>query len=534
MNIRKSLSILLVISCISCATTFDKNIDNVQKNIDSVSTNQNASKLTPGIEKLSRSRIAGEEVFLIENEISDPIFNKKFVYYTKGVQKLSQVISNLSRMIGKPIVAREVIAMESSSSSKASDSSSESVLDGIVNIEFKGTLRELLDRIGDQNDISWRYKNGRIEFFRYDSKVFYMSLPGGKKEITSSISLEGVGEETGGGSVSVENEMNVNPWSSILRGISSILMTETKKESTADNESLSVNGKFGYAVANPDLGIITVTARPAYLERISSYVDSINKRFAQNILIDIRIFSVNVDDNFSAGFSLDALFEDLIIGNGLSLGKIAIQGPQILSPFSGTPGSVTIDSNYNKESSGITSIASTVFEALNQIGSASLQTQGQVLAINGQPAPFQVANEINYVSGVTQTQSEVGVTSSTETEKKVVGFTANFLPMILGDNRILLQYQMQISSLVGLTQITQADGSMIQLPEVASQTLQQQSFLQDGQTLMLFSFAQDRNSSTGSVGLFGASKNGLQEKQLLCIMLHIRSTGFNGFAANAE
>jgi type IVB pilus formation R64 PilN family outer membrane protein len=278
--------------------------------------------------------------------------------------------------------------------------------------------------------------------------------------------------------------------------------------------SMGVSGRYGYAVANPDLGIITVTARPTYLDRVETYVESINKRFAQNILIDIRVFSVSLDDEFSAGFSLESVISQInFSGYGLRLDQLAVAGPAILAPISGSqPGEISVDTSFF--SKNFQGTADMVLQALKAVGSASLQTQGQVLAINGQPAPFQVANEINYIASSSQTQSDVGITSTVETETRVTGFTANFVPMILGDNRILLQYQMQISSLENMLSVTQGDGSVIQLPQVSSQTLQQQSFMHDGQTLMLFSFAQDKNQA-----------NGAQDKQLLVIMLHIRSTG---------
>lgn len=325
--------------------------------------------------------------------------------------------------------------------------------------------------------------------------------------------------------MSVSSEMQVSPWASVLQGVASILMSDSTGSESEESASLAANGRYGYAVANPDLGIITVTASPTYLDRVESYIESINKRFAQNILIDIRVFSVSLDDEFSAGFSLESVINQVnFSGYGLRLDQLSVAGPAILAPISGvTPGNISVDTSFF--SKNFEGQAGMVLQALKAVGSASLQTQGQVLAINGQPAPFQVANEISYISSTTQTQSDVGITSSVETETRVTGFTANFLPMILGDNRILLQYQLQISSLDDMLSVTQGDGSIIQLPQVSSQTLQQQSFLHDGQTLMLFSFAQDKNRSRNNMGPFAISKIGDQDKQLLVIMLHIRSTG---------
>jgi type IVB pilus formation R64 PilN family outer membrane protein len=533
-----TLVAMVAVFAVGCATKMDQNIAAVDQQTQKAAVAYQETKgQTAGIGEYQMSRISGDEIFLGENNVDDPLFSKNFTYYTKGVQTLSQVLNNLSRIIGKPVLAREVAVGEI----VASATPQSNPLEGVVDIEFRGPLRSLLDKIGEQNDISWRYKEGRIEFYKYESRVFHMSLPGGTKNVESSISLSGVssgssgssdsgssgGSSAGGGNVSVSSEMEISPWNSVLKGISSILMSESLGAAGGESESssLATTGRYGYAVANPDLGIITVTARPTYLDRVETYVESINKRFAQNILIDIRVFSVSLGDELSAGFSLESVINQVnFSGYGLRLDQLAVAGPAILAPISGTqPGNISVDTSFF--SKNFQGQADMVLQALKGVGKASLQTQGQVLAINGQPAPFQVASETSYISSSSQTQSDVGITSSVETETRVTGFTANFVPMILGDNRILLQYQMQISSLDNMLSVTQGDGSIIQLPQVSSQTLQQQSFMHDGQTLMLFSFAQDKNRSGSNFGPFAISKSASQDKQLLVIMLHIRSTG---------
>jgi type II secretory pathway component GspD/PulD (secretin) len=75
--------------------------------------------------------------------------------------------------------------------------------------------------------------------------------------------------------------------------------------------SLSAGSSNGLAIANPELGLITVTAKPAHLARIAHYVDAINERFAHNVLIDVKIFSVSLDAQHSLGFGLNVLYKPL-------------------------------------------------------------------------------------------------------------------------------------------------------------------------------------------------------------------------------
>jgi type IVB pilus formation R64 PilN family outer membrane protein len=282
---------------------------------------------------------------------------------------------------------------------------------------------------------------------------------------------------------------------------------------------LSVVGAAGRASANPELGLLVVTARPAVLDRVAAYVDSINARFAQNVLIDIKVYSLALDGQAALGFSLDALY------NRLGQYGVSVVGAAPLQAATGAPGQLTIRaSDPASRWNGSQLFA----QALSQFGQVALQTQGQVLAINGQPSPIQVANEVNYLaSSATSAAANVGTTSTLTPGSRVVGFTANFLPLILGDSRILLQYQMQISALTALTQVS-SGGNSIQTPQIASQSLQQQAFVRDGQAIVLFGFDQTRDTLDSAAGLGGASRASRGERQLVVIVMQVNAGGQDG------
>jgi type IVB pilus formation R64 PilN family outer membrane protein len=226
-------------------------------------------------------------------------------------------------------------------------------------------------------------------------------------------------------------------------------------------------------------------------------------------MVDIKIYSLTMDNNASYGFSLDALYQKLDRYGIRVVGTAPLQA-------GGTPGQLTLSLNHGRAAG-----SSVIAQALAQFGNVALQTQGQVIAINGQPSPIQVANEINYLaSSQTTTSPNVGSTNSLQPGTRVVGFTANFLPLILGDNRILLQYQMQISQLTALTQVV-SGGSSIQTPQISSQSLQQQAFVQDGQSIVLFGFDQNRDTADVAAGIGSASKAGTSQRQMMVIVMQV-------------
>jgi type IVB pilus formation R64 PilN family outer membrane protein len=487
-----------------------------------------------------RPRLAGEELAVRPLDPLPEILSRPVSYSTPGTQTLAEVLLAVSQLLGLRILAGEIGQQGSPQPEGAPQQSGSpaGALTGKVQLEFiNRPASSLLDEIAAQNDASWRYvaRTRTIELFRFETRTLSVYLPPGAKNIHASISLANVGggsagssgASASGGDVSVSQTLLVDPWSSIMGGIAALLSDgQGSGEGTggaggvgarspaapgagSPAASLNASGRAGRATANPELGIVTVTARPAAVERIAAYLQSINGRFAQNVMVDVKIYSLTLDDRAAIGFSLDAVYR--------RLGRYAVS---LVGPAPGqigsTPGQLTIAAE-----SGRFNGSELIVQALSQFGNVALQTQGQVIAINGQPSPMQVANEVNYLaSSATTTATNVGTTTTLQPGTRVVGFTANFLPLILGDNRILLQYQMQISQLTALTQVLSGNAS-IQTPQISSQSLQQQAFVQDGQSIVLFGFDQNRDTTERSLGLGGASKTGTAQRQMIVIVLQV-------------
>lgn len=497
-----------------------------------------ANASSAAVSRTSRPRLAGQEITLRAQNALPDLFARRVSYSTQGAQSLSDVLDGIATLAGLTIRANEIAQSQQhgqpAPGAMPPPGAATGLLPGRVQMEFNGPLHGLLDELANRNDASWRYlaKSHTVEFFKYETRTLSVHLPAGAKTVEAAISLSGVSGGSNGGSsgsggtgnVTVSQSMTVDPWASIMAGVQSILGDPPggglpaggapggPGASATKAAVATATGAAGRASANPAFGIITVTARPAAVERIASYINSINARFAQNVMIDIKIFNLTLDSQAAMGFSLDLLYQRL---NRYGVSVVGA-GPQ--QAGTGTPGQITIAAtDASSRWNGSVAVA----QALSQFGNVALQTQGQVLAINGQPSPIQVANEVNYVaSSATTTAANVGSTTTRTPGSRVVGFTANFLPLILGDNRILLQYQMQISALTALTTVGSGDNS-IQTPQISSQSLQQQAFVRDGQAIVLFGFDQNRDTANTAAGLGNASIAARTERQLMVIVMQV-------------
>ncbi len=131
-------------------------------------------------------------------------------------------------------------------------------------------------------------------------------------------------------------------------------------------------------MVSPELATVTVTAPPPTLARVTDYLASVNRQFSRNLTIDLKLFDVILRDESGLGASLDLLYERF---NRYGL---RLTGAPSVAIGSSQPGQLTfevIDPTSRFNSSNL------LAQALASFGEVSVVTSGQILAVNGQPAP---------------------------------------------------------------------------------------------------------------------------------------------------
>ncbi|WP_198970940.1 Type II secretory pathway component PulD-like protein [Xylophilus sp. ASV27] len=517
-----------------------------------------------GVTRLPGPRIAGKEIKLVKKEPLPAIFDATISYVSPGTQKLSEIMDELSSRLDMTISAAEVVNAQrpGQQAAQAGAQGSEQALSGYAQIEFNGKLRNLLDDLAQRTQSNWRYvkSSQSVQFFRYETRTYPMHLPGGAKSLQASISLSSTGMSAGGsaggsnsggsgggggggsgggsGTVSVTQSQVIDPWTSIMTSVQAILGTSTDANTASTGRAstssggassgaggatpagrLAVSGTDGFASATPELGIVTVTARPHSQARIAALLHSINQRFARNVMVDVTIYNVSMNKEQTAGVSMDLIYKRLN-GNGVS-----VAGAAPLQPGNGQPGRLTLSfADPNSRLNGSKLVA----EALHSIGNVALFKKGQFMAINGQPSPFQVVDDEEYNTSVSTTQTaNVGTQSSTQKAVLTTGLTGNVMPLILGDNRILLQYQMEISAVTAMNPAV-VNGILTYSPKRSRQSFQQQAFLKDGDAIVLFGYDSGNDEVAGQISLAGASQRGRGDRTMSVIVMQVYGGQKNG------
>ncbi|NEX63369.1 type II secretion system protein GspD [Noviherbaspirillum galbum] len=526
MKSNKWITTPLVLALCGCSTVkeIQQDVRDKRDTATEAISSMQGKATTGAVWRTAQPKLTGEEIKVVAEEKLPDVFLKTFPYTTPG-QSMTSIFEDISRIIGFKVIQTGAQTNNGAQGGMMQANMPAGQAGVQMQVEWAGTLRGLLDFIAQKSGFAWRYAGGQVEFFNEETRFFQVYLPKAARSVSASISLSGAGGGGGGGgaggaagggggsggsqptgNVSVTSSQTIDSYASIVSGIQGII-----------NEGTSANAQAGMpqmqnraVIANPELGMITVTARPAAMRRIAEYIEAINKRYARNVLVDVKVYNVNMSKEANAGFSANVLYQRL------NRYGFALQGPGNLQPQS-TPGLMQLSStDPNNRFNGSTVLA----QALQGLGEVSLVTSGTVNAVNGHPAPLQVADEITYAatSSVAQTVN-AGTATAITPASRVVGFTANFIPQILGDNRILLEYQMTISSMQ-ISQFT-SGGATIQLPKVSSQSLQQQAFLRDGQTLVLFGFDQTRSSNDNSASPSSYSVSSRQERSMTVILMQV-------------
>lgn len=502
---------------------------------------------TAAVTRHKGPRLNGAEVVSLDASKQEPPILRSNFSYRSASQTFEGVMADVARSTGMAVrKVTPMSALNNSQSAGNSPGSAAALAAKTPGFTWEGPLAGFLDQLGRSQDLYWKFDERRHEvvFFREETRSFNVFVPTGEKAVSASIALAGAGGSGSGGSgggggggsagggsssssgnVSVTSSNNINAFESVVMGVRGFVLQDqlASAQPGVANASAGALGMTGAGnrsgagsntqmqgvIANEGLGMITVTASPPTLDRIQSYIENLNQRFARNVYIGVRVYNLTVDDEAVNGVSIQAALANL---EGSRSASVRPSG--LAAPSSGTPGQFSL----RLQNAG--SSVDVVAQALSTFGQVSTKFRAQVIAANGQPAPFQVADDQTFLeSSTTTVVANVGVSTTLQPGTRTVGLTGNFLPLVLNDNRILLQYQLNLSSMT-LTEV-RSGNSVIQTPRISRQALQQQAFVEDGESLVLFGFEQQRNVYDNSQGLLTVSNRGTTSRTMVVIVMDV-------------
>ena len=335
-----------------------------------------------------------------------------------------------------------------------------------MRVDYEGPLSLFMDQVGTRMDVAWTHEDGGITIDRMVTRDYRVPLPTTDSIFTSTLG-GATGTESGSTNVLLETREESNPWDDLTNRIRDL--TPTPAQLTVRRSS----------------GRISVFGPPSVHKRVNAVLSDIETVYGQRVGLEVGVYFLDADkaDNFGLNTS------------GFQIGRnIARAGSRII--VGGTGGQVNL-ANGN---------SSLDLEALARDSSVVDFRLASTIAQSGQVAPIAITRQETYIERKTVERDEDGISVEIEPGQVEHGLSIHALPRIIDDSRIQLFLTVLQSDLVGgkVEDIGSGDNT-IGAPIIDQRTIQNQSILSPGETLVLSGYEQNLSSTSRSgIGLFKA------------------------------
>jgi type IVB pilus formation R64 PilN family outer membrane protein len=256
---------------------------------------------------------------------------------------------------------------------------------------------------------------------------------------------------------------------------------------------------------------------------VATFVRQQNAILTRQVFVRVRVYEVEDNNSDDAALSFNAALQNAARGYGLSFLSPGAAPTSAVGTFTATV--VNTNSKFNG--------SSVVAQALSATTKTSLITELNLSALNNRPVSQQSVRSTSYIAQTAVTQGQIGSTTTTQIipGSLTTGFTVSLLPRIISEDRILMDYSVNLSSLVSLVNQT-SGGQTIQLPTTDSDQGMQEVELRSGQVLMLNGYisdsAADTRQGTGAPGNFllgGTRSASTAKKRIIVTMEPVITSG---------
>lgn len=373
---------------------------------------------------------------------------------------------------------------------------------------YNGPLSGFMNVVAAYYGLSWKAEANTLRFFYLDSRTFRIKALPGDTKLSSTVGSSSGSAGSTSTTTGAQSGSSANSTGVTFSGLS----VWTGLQSSISQMLTPIVGKV---FTSPATGTITVTDTPAVLERVANFIEQQNAGLSRQVAVNVRVLSVEISDTSDYGINWDVVYK--------SLGDTA--GFALKTAFPTAQGAANIvfsvaDPNGLSRWTG----SSAMISALSTQGRVSELTSATLVTINNQPAPVNVGRKVSYLaSSATSQTPNVGSTTTLTPGTVDTGFAMTLVPHIMDGSEILLQYSIDLSSLLKMNTIT-SGGASIQAPDVSTSNFIQRVRMMSGETLVVAGFDQDNLAAVANgVGsadnsLLG-SRNGNTKRSMLVVLI---------------
>jgi len=374
-----------------------------------------------------------------------------------------------------------------------------------VHLEGKAEpLARILDRVGASLGVAWAYRDGKIEFFRTQTRVFSIKALTMNAETEASLGQHGATSSAGGFSSTSQTRLR--------SGESDVMDIVRARLEPFLTRAGVISAQSGAG------GTIVVTDTPDVLERIAAYIEGENTALSRRVRLVFEEVTIALREDDQGGVDWNVIFSNARVaamatmGSGRSVEAGLISMGLTHGPFSGSEAMVA---------------------ALSSVGTVVRRSRVPVLTLNRRPVTHAVRTTFSYIDKV-DTTSHAGQygfalpSVSVSQKEETVGSLLTLVPDVQDDGRIFLSiaYDNTVAQPIKTVRFGDRDHPLqLQQVTIDGNGTVQQVVLQPGQPMLLSGFdrsheetARDR-AGRGLPLLFGGHDRAAAEQLLTVIIV---------------
>jgi MSHA biogenesis protein MshL len=404
-------------------------------------------------------------------------------------------------------------------------------LSGKVTIDLKRvTLKEALDAILFPLGWTYRIEGNFVKIMRpqMESRFFTLNYlatkRSGKREIYASTGggqqtsvLPGTqaptsssGSRTGFSDLVSVDEMDL--WRDIQKGLEAMVFGSVEEKTGSDAEKAAwtrVDGKGRKLIINKSASVILVTDYPINLNKIASYLETVEGSSQRQVTIQAKIFEVILSDENKEGINwkvIEGLPRAVNLAWGLTdrAGTTGFPGGSattstITALGTTTAGTVQTPGTFRiKPFGGTLAIGagdvalSDIMQAIAEQGDIKVLSSPMISTLNNQKAIIRVGNQdVFFITGAVATQTTV--TQIIQPMTIDVGIILDVTPQIAEDGTIIMNIHPSITEKTG-EKVT-PDGKTT-FPLLSVRETDTTVRVKDGQTIIIAGLMQEKNEES--------------------------------------
>jgi general secretion pathway protein D len=339
----------------------------------------------------------------------------------------------------------------------------------LSNIYIKNyNIKQILNLLVANNNFFYEIKDNTLHIGYIKTKTFSIDYIPSTRTGSSTFKASSVGDESSSDTNSVDSKYQFDFWNGLASNLEKILNADI------------TDYKAPIPIIDKNAGLITITGTKKQLLSISNYINKLNERLHEQILIDVKIYEVELSKSHKTGVDWSKF-------------NLSLAPQSVLARSRNIFGRTSI---FNKTTFNVEAL----LNFLSTQGNVNSVSNPKIAALNNQKAILSVGDTINYKypSKVVSTATSAGTQVDTQYTygSKFVGILLDITPEISNKGDIILRINTTVSTFRDATQLSNPTRDLA--PDTSENKLSTVVRIKDGQTLVMGGLITNSNSFTAN------------------------------------